>query len=132
MTNFKADFAKVIENAKNRIDIVIKKAEIRVFESVIMKSPVDTGRFRGNWIATTGTPSFMHYDDLKDKPGRVTKAAARSVINESQIGGITYLVNNLPYAYRLEYGRYSQQAPNGMVRLSVAEFEQWLNEAARY
>jgi len=132
MTNFKADFAKVIENAKNRIDIVIKKAEIRVFESVIMKSPVDTGRFRGNWIATTGTPSFMYYDDLKDKPGRVTKAAARSVINESQIGGITYLVNNLPYAYRLEYGRYSQQAPNGMVRLSVAEFEQWLNEAARY
>lgn len=131
MTNFKADFAKVIENAKNRIDIVIKKAEIRVFESVIMKSPVDTGRFRGNWIATTGTPSFMYYDDLKDKPGRVTKAAARRVINESQIGGITYLVNNLPYAMKIEYG-WSKQAPSGVVRTTVLDFQNYIKEAARF
>lgn len=131
MANFKDDFTKIIEKTKGRVDYVVKKATMRVFESVIMKSPVDTGRFRGNWIATTGTPSFMYYDDVKDKPGRATKAAARRVINGSRIGGITYLVNNLPYAYRLEYG-YSQQTPNGMVRISVAEFEQWLKEAARY
>jgi len=130
MTNFKADFTKIIEKAKGRIDLVVRKSTMRVFESVILKTPVLTGRARGNWIATTGTMSNATLEVL-DKSGNSTISAARSVINESQIGGITYLVNNLPYASRLEYG-YSQQAPNGMVRLSVAEFEQWLNEAARY
>lgn len=130
MTNFKADFTKIIEKAKGRVDLVVRKSMIRVFESVILKTPVLTGRARGNWIATTGTMSNATLETF-DKSGNSTISAAKSVVDGSQVGGITYLVNNLPYASRLEYG-YSQQAPSGMVRLSVAEFEQWLKEAARY
>lgn len=130
MTNFKADFTRIIEKAKGRVDLVVRKSTMRVFESVIMKSPVDTGRFRGNWIASTGSPTLTTLENF-DKSGSKAISAARSVVDGSQVGGITYLVNNLPYASRLEYG-YSKQAPSGMVRLSVAEFEQWLNEAARY
>lgn len=128
MTNFKADFTRIIEKAKGRIDLVVRKSTMRVFESVIMKSPVDTGRFKGNWIASTATPSYVALENF-DKSGNSTISAAMSVVDGSQVGGIVYLVNNLPYAHRLEYG-YSQQAPNGMVRLSVAEFEQWLKKAA--
>lgn len=131
MNNFKADFDRIIKKAKGRIDIVVKKTALQVFDGVILKSPVDTGRFRGNWMATVGSPSFMYYDDIKDKSGRKSMAAAESVVMEYAVGNIVYLVNNLPYAQRLEYG-YSKQAPKGMVRLSVAEFEQWLEKAARY
>jgi hypothetical protein len=40
-------------------------------------------------------------------------------------GEIIYLTNSLPYARRLEYG-WSKQAPAGMVRITVANFERHL------
>ena len=39
------------------------------------------------------------------------------------------LTNNLPYAQRLEYG-WSQQAPQGFVRVNVSRFQQLINEEA--
>jgi len=39
------------------------------------------------------------------------------------LGDIVYLANNLPYAQRLEDG-WSQQAPEGMVKLTVQRFQQ--------
>jgi len=40
---------------------------------------------------------------------------------------VIYLTNNLPYAQRLEEG-YSQQAPAGMVALTIQEFQAIANE----
>jgi hypothetical protein len=42
-------------------------------------------------------------------------------------GDTIYLTNNLPYIRRLEEG-YSQQAPAGMVALTVQEFAQVVNQ----
>jgi hypothetical protein len=39
-------------------------------------------------------------------------------------------VNNLPYAVPLEYG-HSKQAPGGMVRITLARFQQIVDEAIR-
>jgi len=38
-------------------------------------------------------------------------------------GDTIYLVNNLPYAQRLEGGWSHRQAPNGMVALSIQKFD---------
>jgi nitroimidazol reductase NimA-like FMN-containing flavoprotein (pyridoxamine 5'-phosphate oxidase superfamily) len=46
------------------------------------------------------------------------------------IGQTAYLVNNLPYAVPLEYG-HSKQAPGGMVRITLARFQQVVDEAIR-
>jgi hypothetical protein len=45
--------------------------------------------------------------------------------NRLEAGSIFYLTNNLPYGERLEYG-YSKQAPSGMVRITLAEYEKIL------
>ena len=37
--------------------------------------------------------------------------------------------NETPYAYRVEYGSWSTQAPQGMMRISVMEFPQILAKA---
>jgi hypothetical protein len=42
-------------------------------------------------------------------------------------GSVVYLTNNVPYIQKLEYDAHSRQAPNGMVRISVALFEGVLN-----
>ena len=51
------------------------------------------------------------------------------VANDFKAGHVFYLVNNLPYIRRLEQG-WSQQAPAGMVAVTVSEFQQTVARAA--
>jgi len=48
-------------------------------------------------------------------------------------GKVTYMVNNQPYAYGLEFGThtygFSSQAPAGMVRINAVRFQQIVAEA---
>lgn len=125
---FTLDLARIVEKNKSRIDTVVRKVTLDVFGAVILKTPVDTGRARMNWIASAEKYSTNSTEGV-DPSGSKAIGNVTAIVNQSKVGGIVYLVNNLPYAHRLEYG-YSQQAPNGMVRLSVAEFEQWLKKAA--
>jgi hypothetical protein len=96
---------------------------------IIKRSPVDTGRFRNNWQATVNSPA-TGVTPATDKTGNKAVQEASALINNFQIGSTFYLTNNLPYANRLEFG-WSKQAPSGMVRISVAEIEQRMKEAAK-
>ena len=132
MKNFKADFTRIVEKAKGRVDIVVQKATMYIFSSVILRTPVLTGRARGNWQCAAYDIPQGYNDQIQDKSGSVAIRAMTGVAGTAKAGGIVYLVNNLPYAQRLEYGYSQRQAPNGMVRITVAEFERWLEKAARY
>lgn len=97
---------------------------------VVEKSPVDTGRFRGNWQVTTGHPATGEVgsaDDAWDQSPPGSAAGTAMAAHQGQIGGLQpgdsiYLTNNVPYAGALEYG-HSQQAAQGMVAVTVAELE---------
>lgn len=108
---FTADLRKFAEAAQSSLDEGVRAICIELFSGVISDSPVDTGRFRGNWklgfgVAPEGT-SFT----TGDPSGPIVQE-----LNGKQVlGERVWLVNNLPYADRLEYG-WSQQAPDGMVR----------------
>lgn len=41
-----------------------------------------------------------------------------------------YFSNTVPYATRLEFG-HSKQAPNGMIRITAAEFQKFFNQAVK-
>lgn len=87
------------------------------------------GRFRGNWQVSfeTGETGML---DLIDPTGASAKASGRQVIEAFHIGiGSIWLMNNLPYGPRLEYEGWSNQAPAGMVRISVTEFQAFVNNA---
>lgn len=96
---------------------------------IVKRSPVDTGRFRNNWQASTGTPATGQVQGT-DKTGNKAVDAARTQVNKLEMGQDFYLSNNLPYAHRLEFG-WSKQAPSGMLRLSIAELQQRMNEAGK-
>lgn len=104
---------------------VVRAATLEVYTRVIQKSPVDTGRFRGNWQVDQRGFDW----DKQDKTGSVTIQTVTADVMKSEVGGVTSLINNLPYAERLEYG-YSGQAPEGMVRITAKEFEEAVNAAA--
>ena len=87
------------------------------------------GRFRGNWQFSIDTPADGELDTI-DPSGNATVAALRAQVSGLTIGQTAYIVNNLPYAIPLEYG-HSKQAPHGMVRVTLANFQRIVDEAIR-
>ncbi|MBK5541507.1 hypothetical protein JFV28_20435 [Pseudomonas sp. TH05] len=87
------------------------------------------GRFRGNWQFSIDTPADGVLDAI-DPSGGVTIAVLRAQVQSLTAGQTAYIVNNLPYGIPLEYG-HSRQAPGGMVRVTLARFQQIVAEAIR-
>ncbi|PZW52760.1 hypothetical protein F477_03606 [Pseudomonas sp. URIL14HWK12:I3] len=87
------------------------------------------GRFRGNWQFSIDSPATDELDRI-DPSGSETIAALLSQVQALTIGQTAYIVNNLPYAIPLEYG-HSTQAPAGMVRVTLANFQRIVDEAIR-
>jgi len=87
------------------------------------------GRFRANWHLSINVVENVTFDEV-DPGGQATIAALVSAVSDFTAGQTAYLINNLPYAIPLEYG-HSTQAPGGMVRITVARFQQIVLEAIR-
>jgi hypothetical protein len=123
--------SRIVAKSKQKMDTVVQKVTFEVFRSVILRTPVDTGRARANWMPSVGSPNLMaHGAPVVDKAGNDAIARAGDVALKTPAGNITYLTNTLPYIRRLEYG-YSKQAPAGMVRITAVSFQNTLNGAAR-
>ena len=146
--------AVLAAKVNKRVEDWVRLTVISMFTRVVMRSPVDTGRFRANWLLGYGAPEVTTHDGVDPDGGGRSQLIARAVMSWP-VGGIVYLTNSLPYARVLEYGEYpnppkfgskkrgedgvaihvqggySMQAPNGMVRVTVAEFDQASQEAAR-
>lgn len=146
MTAFSIPLAQLAEKAKLDLETVARKATADLFRAVVLRSPVDTGRFRANWNVSYGQPDLTttaevdtHAKRLKD--GGIKVDFSKQVANKGRglqeaakplglpVGGIVFLSNGLPYAKRLEYDSWSKQAPAGMIRISAAEFDTYVREA---
>lgn len=103
------------------MQLVTQKLALQALSGVVLKSPVDTGRFRGNWNVSVDVRDDTT-TDATDKGGAATIAKGQGVITAVPPYRTIWLTNNLPYARRLETG-WSQQAPVGMVALTLAELE---------
>lgn len=122
---FDRQIAAFAKKANISIDRAIRGTSIKLFSAIILASPVDTGRFRANWQASNERPASGEVSGFSDPVNKVT-----TYINGAPFANEFTLANNLPYAYKLEFG-YSDQAPQGMVRINVARFQRILDEQAR-
>lgn len=127
-TDFERSIENFIKKAKKNPEIVVRQVTIKLYSAIIMASPVATGRFRMNWQATVDNPAtgVLIGDDPSGSRaiGRISQFVASSTKWDE-----FRLTNNLPYAERLEFG-WSQQAPSGMVRVTVSRFQRLIDEAA--
>ena len=130
-----ATMTQVVANATGHIDTRIRRATAAVFINVRYMNPVGEpsqwkhperapvgyvgGNSRNNWHCTVGAPFAG-----EDATGTEAKILSAIPIHA---GSVVYLTNNVDYIQRLEYDAHSRQAPNGMVRQSVALFEGALN-----
>ena len=110
---------------------------VSLFSEIAKMSPVDTGRFRGNWFVTglksSGkTTNKSNYDQTPKKSYDPTYIY--NDVMAIRDWSVFHLTNNLPYSHVLEFGGYpnpaatgtktengfSEQAPDGMVRVTIA------------
>lgn len=114
---FKADVHKWIEAAGKDVEQVATLLLKDIHAALVHMSPVDTGRFRGNWQVTVNHPA-MHSLNEYDKGGQRTIKNGDSVIDSIFRNGAAvtsvHFSNMLIYANALEYG-HSKQAPAGIV-----------------
>ena len=105
----------------------IRKIALDLLRKVTMKSPVDTGRFRANWMVGIGAADESTIDEPTSKRGKI-KYKNDAVSRGSRVlggyrdiaQGAVHISNNLPYASPLENG-HSGQAPLGILGISVEE-----------
>ena len=119
------------ENPDNLTKAGRLRGGLKVNDSMDIKAPpgYTGGRFRGNWQVSFDSPSQGETGRI-DKSGGETLAAGNLMIEQFKVGTkAVYFCNNVPYAYRLEFG-HSKQAPNGMVRVTAADALKLFEEAA--
>ena len=146
--SFSDDMLLWAEQTENSMHQVIKATALSIFSDVILSTPVDTGRARGNWQFTTLGPAIgVVGHTASAEPNAPTTGGSRHgerialQVERSNTDGY-YLTNNLPYIRVLEYGGYpgdgpktvggfSKQAPAGMVRKNAARHKQRVADAVR-
>jgi len=115
-------FGDQIRDAREEIitdvDDYRKAVTIKLFNSVIDDTPVDTGRLRGNWQTNEGSAKKGEVDRNN---GGEAKDEVVSVTEASKPDTVVHLTNNLPYSNRVEFGR-----TGGMMRKNLARIQQIL------
>ena len=117
-TNPPTNFTQTIEG-----DLVERANEITLFahRGVVLKSPVDTGRFRGNNIISVGAPVFNTSGTTSRDSGPALNRGFRDLAaGRNAVYTVRYVQNNLPYGPGLERGN-SQQAPLGIYGVTFNE-----------
>lgn len=123
--SFAEDLAKYCKAAGEKVELVVRKTALELQAGMIEKSPVDTGRFKSNWMCGIGGINT----DIGAAPGSNALTRTGVVLETWRPGQTIVLSNSLPYAKRLEYEGWSKQAPNGMVRLTIQDFAQAVKRA---
>jgi hypothetical protein len=115
---FNISLPGVREEVKGRVLARQTKIALELLRGIVNMTPVDTGRAKGNWYVTLGTPATGFDWEKHDIAGGETINDGYQTIQGLQDYGAIYLTNNLPYIIALEKG-HSKQAPAGMVQVSL-------------
>jgi hypothetical protein len=107
-------FSEVIEA---ELSSRVRTIALSMLNEIVLRSPVDTGRFRANNIVSVGRPVYTATVDV-DKTGGATIEKGVAVLTGLEPYSVVYLQNSLPYAQRLEDGHSKQAPPGGIYAVS--------------
>ena len=130
--SFQSEVAAAAKRINATVEQVGRNVVLEWFNGTVESTPVDTGRLQGNWQISKPSPKSGEIE-RKGKGGPLAdnRAQVRKPDNY-------WLVNNLPYAAVVEFGRFgtgpgkttkteggfSVQAPHGMVRTNLIRVRQ--------
>jgi hypothetical protein len=143
MSTFTEQIKAFRDKVEKRAKLVHGESQNLLQGMIIDKTPINTGRAKANWQSTRLTPaidgiyidtkSYITYFDKRSSAPYIPyiKQTIENGKKEMwQIGTdeTTYIINNVNYVWNLEFGIWddtgspSSQAPNGMARISIADW----------
>lgn len=141
---FHLSVAKFVKRAKVAPEIIVRKVAGEMLSEIVRRTPVGNpvlwkgpapagyvgGRARASWGVGLNRIDADARVTITDKDGRRTVARGMAKLADYKPDDTVWIASRLPYIERLEYG-WSTQAPQGMVRLTVARWDDFLRKAAR-
>ena len=131
------NFNRALENAATKIRGDMQKFHkqvcLEVLKRIVYRTPVDTGRARGNWQVEIGRSAsgILEVEGNKNLMADLAMRNGISKLGDISPFSLVHITNNLEYIYYLEYDRRSKQSPEGMVEITLTELAEWLWEAGR-
>lgn len=115
-----AQFAQMMKQQAAALPSNVNKQVIKlagsILQTLVLATPVDTGRARSEWQVSLGEP-------IEDEVGSIrspqqTIDDGKEVLKDRQPNGTIYIANNVPYIQRLNEG-WSAQAPAGFIEKAI-------------
>lgn len=139
---FALDIAGFVKKAGGNVEKVVQKVGADILASVVARTPVGNpslwknkppngyvgGRLRGNWNVSFGAPDLTT-TVVRDQSGGPTVSRGIGILTNWNGEADIYVMNSLPYVRTIEYEGHSKQAPAGMVRITVTEFQAFIQKA---
>jgi nucleoid DNA-binding protein len=129
-TQFMADLTGMIDEAKGNAEDVVKLASLNLFTKIVKKTPVDTGHLAYNWNLTLNSPERSERDGVDPSKSKTLDIGSKNIANFKLGVQQVWMTNNVEYAYDIEYGKSKIKAPQGMVRVSLREWDSVYKGAA--
>ena len=126
-----ADLSALLAGYQRRLEHVVQEAPRTLSYRIIGRWAVDTGSSANSWTPNIGDPVARNVDTTG---GSIAPVLGRvdAVTRRISPGDSYSLANGKKYARRLEYAGWSQRhMPNGAVRVTIAEWQPIVNDAAR-
>lgn len=114
MGKWSLDLTKYAEAKKKTLLEVRKAVAVILYTDIAKRTPVDTGRARGNWQMTIGADSTAQTERHCGE-GNVSGMVAEETEKLKGVNGDEkiYIHNNVPYITALEFGGYPKEVKKG-------------------
>lgn len=129
-TQFNVDMSKAIEAVEGDIEDTIKLAVLGLFTAIVRKTPVDTGHLAYNWQASVDSPKQSERSGVDPQKEATIEEGKADIGKWTLKNKSLWIANNVEYVEEIEYGKSRVKAPQGMVRVSLREFDSIFKGAA--
>ncbi len=136
--SFTLDLSRMCAHANGNIGALCRKVVVDLGEGIVGDTPVGDpttwkhperapagyvgGRARGSWQYGYNAPNAADPGTI-DASGQAANMRIAAGVAANQAPGVHYITSTVPYMRRLEYEAWSSQAPAGMVRKNIVDFQ---------
>ena len=126
---FTAQLDGLINRTKTRMEEVVKESVLRIGQTVVQRTPVQSGFLVGSWFVSinNGEVDFVGGEDTTGANSQIRIASA---LEAYQLGNTVFILNSTYYAPFVEFGTV-KMAPRSFVRSTAGDAPQIVNATIR-
>lgn len=119
MSSWSVPINSLVDLYAGDMDAAVRDLALQGLRSLVLKTPVDTGRLRGGWLVSNGVPRGI-VSIVEDKSGAQTISKGIGAIEAARAGRLVILENNVEYGVFVNDGSPTIR-PHRMVERTVEE-----------